>query len=165
MEPIVIRSAVLWDLFWIEGLGRQGLNESGQLYPAYDLGHMLKGFIDSIEQGLVYVAADGDSIVGALIVGVTSWPQSPRHQMLTNEHLYVLPEFRARKTADGKHVGIALMDVLIDASDRGKIPILLRNTFGKDPELMGKLAERKGFKPIGGTYLYQPEAKLDERAA
>lgn len=169
MEPVVIRTATLWDLFWIEALGRRGLDEAGQLYPAYDLGHMLKGFIDSIEKGLAYVAVakgdEGERIIGALIVGIISWPQSPRDQMVTNEHLYVLPEYRARKVADGRLVGIALIDILRDMANRACVPAVFRATFGTEPEAIGKLAERSGFRTIGGTYIYEPKPDAEEKAA
>lgn len=175
-----IRPATLWDLYAIEYLGRRGLEEAGQLYPVYDLGHMLKGFIDSIERAMVYVAeveheeidADarsathGKMIIGALVMGVTCWPQAPRVQMMTNEHLYVLPEHRSA-TVDGVSVGRALINIMTSIADKGNVPILFNGTFGKDVEVMRRLMERSGFQAIGHTFMYQPvkaTAKADEAA-
>ena len=166
MEPISIRRASLYDLFQIEALGRRGLEEAGQLYPAYDLPHMLKGFIDSISAGLVFVAVDGDKVVGALVVTISAWPQAPQVSMLENEHLYVLPEYRARATESGTSVGDALIDILTRMADTAGVPVLFRQTFGGDRvDARARLAERKGLTTIGSYHIYMPKPKADQSEA
>ena len=171
MEPIVIRAASLYDLFQIEALGRRGLEEAGQLYPAYDLPHMLKGFIDSIAAGLVFVATEHlderhEKIVGALIITISAWPQAPKVSMLENEHLYVLPDYRARATESGTPVGTALINILTQMADVAGVPVLFRQTFGGDRvEARARLAERKGFATIGSYHIYMPKPKDDAQEA
>lgn len=171
MEPIVIRRATLYDLFQIEALGRRGLEEAGQLYPAYDLPHMLKGFIDSIAAGLVFVATERvderrERIVGALIVSITAWPQAPNVSMLENEHLYVLPDYRARATESGTPVGTALINILTEMADTAGVPVLFKQTFGGDRvEARARLAERQGFETIGTYHIYTPKPKTEQSEA
>jgi GNAT superfamily N-acetyltransferase len=171
MEPITIRSASYYDLFEIEALGRHGLEEAGQLYPAYDLPHMLRGFITSIERGLVFVATEKvnearEKIVGALIVGICTWPQNPRVEMIENEHLYVLPDYRSRATATGIPVGTALINIMKQMAEAAGVPAHFRQTFGGDHvEARARLAERSGFTTIGTNHVFMPKAKAEDAAA
>lgn len=170
MEAITIRRAVFTDVLQIEALGRRGLEESSQLYPAYHMGHVMKGLIDAIDKGLVWLATeklpDGrERAVGGIVVGMSFWPQNPQVVTLTNDHLYVLPEYRARATAEGIPVGNALLDILKGLADEAQMPAFLNLTFGDSVEARAKLAERSGYRLTGTNHIYEPQAKAVAEAA
>lgn len=161
-----IRTATLLDIYAVEALGRHALEESGRLYGGYNLSYVLKGIIDSIDRGLIYLAETEDqTIIGGLVISLTSWPQAPDQPLLTNEHLYVLPDHRSRTVDDGRLVGMALIDILQDMSNTAKVPVVFNTTFGTDMDVTDRLMKRAGFRTIGGSYLYQPKMEQSEEAA
>jgi hypothetical protein len=171
MSEITIRTATFLDLFSMAELGRLGWEEAGTPYPRYDVAVMLKDLIDAINHGLVFIAemrvaeTDFNMPIGGLVMSFTKWPHSPNVPLLTNEHLFVLPDHRSKKTKDGVLVGKALLNIMLEVSDGSKTPILFRSNYGKNNEAIQRLMEQSGFMAIGHTFLYQPAVKDSDKAA
>ena len=163
---VTIRPGHLGDIYHVEALGRHALEEAGHLADGYDPAAVLSQAIESLQKGLVYFAEDDEQIIGAIIVGLTAWPHAPKETMLTNEHLYVMPEHRAKHTADGMTAGRALLEVMKAMADHAKVKALFRASYGENPDAIEALVKRAGFKPLGVFALYEPSAAAaNEKAA
>lgn len=172
-----IRPGHLGDIYHVEALGRRALEEAGHLADGYDPAAVLAQAVDSLKKGLVYFAeidheeVDVESrsvtvspmIIGAIVIGLTAWPHAPDATMITNEHLYVLPEHRATKTANGVSVGRALLDVMCRMSDQYGVKALFRASYGENPDAIEALVKRAGFKPLGVFALYEPVVAVAEK--
>lgn len=158
-----IRPGHLGDIYHVEALGRRALEEAGHLADGYDPAAVLAQAVDSLKKGLVYFAEVDGQPIGAIVIGLTAWPHAPDATMITNEHLYVLPEHRATKTADGMAVGRALLDVMCRMSDQYGVKALFRASYGENPDAIEALVKRAGFKPLGVFALYEPVVAVAEK--
>jgi GNAT superfamily N-acetyltransferase len=107
-------------------------------------------------QGLVFVAANGERIVGVVILDYARWPwthpnsESGRH--LYNQHFWVDPAFRRGGTA------LKLRKMAEARADALGLPLLLQtSSLDSNTDLKDRFFAMGGFKRVGGNFYRMPK--------
>jgi GNAT superfamily N-acetyltransferase len=152
---IAIRPAEYRDLFAIEALLMAGIEET-DVYPEPVRPLVYHQALSAIQHGLIFVAAQGERIIGAMMLHVEEWAWHPGQGFLANTHFYVLPEFRGKAVTDShKLISEALIQAARDYADKKNLPLILRVTFKGRLEAKARLMEMQGMEYLGATFLHR----------
>jgi len=96
---------------------------------------------------LALVASVDGKVVGSIgLHETTPWYSDVPY--LTDGWLYVLPEYRRSA------IGVALIEEAKKFAQEKRLPLVLNIFNMEDTELKIKLFQRKGFKLVGGTFIF-----------
>lgn len=153
---VLIRTARFGD---VEGILQTLLRahaESKTPYPLPEQPYCQQYTMDLIAQGLVFVATNGERVVGVVILAKAHWPwthpssESGRH--LYNQHFWVDPAFRRKGTA------LKLRKMAEARADAEGLPLLLQSSsLDSNTGLKERFFAMGSFKYVGSNYYRMPK--------
>jgi GNAT superfamily N-acetyltransferase len=153
---VILRAARYADMEGILQTLLRALAESETGYPEPDQPYCQQATMDLMAQGLVFVAANGERIVGVVILDYARWPwthpnsESGRH--LYNQHFWVDPAFRRGGTA------LKLRKMAEARADALGLPLLLQtSSLDSNTDLKDRFFAMGGFKRVGGNFYRMPK--------
>lgn len=150
----------------------RGVGEAGEAYPIdYDPAAALKGAVDMINHGLVFVAVQNPgaaeaTVIGTIMCDIRTPSYAPHLPYLESQHFYVVPEARKAKVDDGKLVALALIEAAKALAQERALPLRVNGFFNDDRGAAREaLFEKQGFRYMGANFAYIPPALAKQEAA
>lgn len=107
-----------------------------------------------IGEGVGWVAlSQQGSIIGVVLMRRAREEHNAQVWFLENAHLWVLSQYRS-----GGMVAAALMKAAETFADENAMPLLIRTTMGKNPEVLDRYMKKRGFEYLGGNHWRMPKA-------
>ena len=150
--------------------------EAGELFPTPEYPAALHVLLDRISDRMIWLAVEpdgkGESVVGMILLRLSSYDGAPSQKYLETCNFYIVPDARSKALEDGRSAAAGLIEAAKNVSVMASVavnqwlPLIFGIDFGDDRvELKEALVERNGFKRQGANFIRVPsEDDLPEEA-
>lgn len=161
MSKLSIRFATPYDIWPLEALMGEALDEAGGTMPPYDPTEAAHSVIELARAGMILVAVEAieggrERIVGAIVSRLSSWSWCSSYKYIDVFHFFVSKSARTLKLENGKLVADGLLEaVTVIATDAG-LPLHLEHLFPGAVAEKERFFSARGFRQLGGAYVFHP---------